>query len=162
MRRVILLCAVALFAITPIVNHASAQEDRAFTFGFRTGYYFGAKAYVLGIYGTYGLADWLNIEPGINYIPKQNSSIDVYCDFQVPLSIASYWHIFPIVGISANHISEQSGTVVGWSAGLNLGLGTKYNFGGNWDVNLQCKWMGRIPTKFSNAVILNIGVGYTF
>ena len=162
MKRFILLYIVALFVITPSINHASAQENEAFTFGFRTGYYFGPKAYALGIYGTYGLTDWLNIEPGINYVCKQKSTIDVYCDFQVPLSIARRWHIYPIVGVGANHISEHSGTVKGWAAGLNLGLGTKYNFGGHWDANLQCKWMGRVPKKFSNAVILNIGIGYTF
>lgn len=158
----LLLSLIALCFLLPITNSASAQDEGDFRFGFRTGYYFRAKAYGLGVYGTYSITDWLNVEPGVNFICKQKSSLDIYCDFQIPLEIATYWHVYPIVGISANDISAQNGTIDGWSAGLNLGLGTMYDINRRWSVNMQGKWMGRVPKKFKSAVIISVGIGYNF
>lgn len=158
----LLLILFALAVITPMTNSASAQEKGDFRFGFRTGYYFRTKAYVVGVYGNYGLTDWLNLEPGINYVCKQKSTVDVYCDLQVPLEIATYWHIYPIVGIGANDISEKSGTIDGWAAGLNLGLGTSYEINGRWNLSAQAKWMGRIPREHTSSIIVAVSLGYNF
>ena len=158
----LLLILVALVVIIPASNTASAQEQGDFRFGFRTGYYFCTNAYALGVYGNYGITDWLNIEPGINYICKQKSSVDVYCDFQVPLEIATYWHLYPIVGVSIHDISENKGEIDGWAGGLNLGIGSRYNFSGKWGFSAQAKWMGRLPQKHSNAVIVSVGIDYNF
>lgn len=157
-----LLCLVALVAISSTTTSLSAQDAGSFRFGFRTGYYFVTKAYGLGIYGNYGITDWLNIEPGVNYIMKNNSSVDVYCDFQVPLEVSTSWYIYPIIGVSANHIASHSSTVTGWAAGLNLGLGTMVNIDRRWSANAQVKWMGRLPRKHQSAVILSLGIDYNF
>ncbi|MBQ8493845.1 MAG: outer membrane beta-barrel protein [Alistipes sp.] len=161
MKRLLLLLFICV-AFIPSTNSATAQEEGDFRFGFRTGYYFGAKAYGVGIYGTYGIADWLNVEPGVNYIAKHKSSVDAYCDFHVPLEIATYWHIYPIVGVSANNISENSGSIVGWAGGVNVGIGLRYEFNDRWSINAQGKWMWRFPTKFSDAAIAHIGIDYNF
>ena len=158
-----LLCSIlAIFILMPAINSASAQDEGSFHLGIRTGYYFRAKAYVIGLYGTYGLTDWLNVEPGVNYICKQKSSVDVYCDFQVPLEVATYWYVYPIVGLSIHDISAKGGTVDGWAGGLNLGLGCSYKINDRWSVNGQCKWMGRLPRKHKSAIIAAIGMGYNF
>ena len=161
MKRLILIL-FALTVIVPTTNKASAQTEGEFRFGFRTGYYFGTNAYALGVYGNYGITDWLNIEPGVNYIAKQHSSVDVYCDFQVPLESTTYWYIYPIVGISVNDIYDHKGGVDKWAGGVNLGLGLSYEINDRWDVSLHGKWMGRFPIKHSNAVIAHISVGYNF
>lgn len=158
----LLLCLIALCVILPTTNTVSAQDDGDFKFGFRTGYYFHTKAYGLGIYGTYGIAEWLNIEPGVNYIFKDKSTVDVYCDFQIPLEVATYWYVYPIVGLSVHDITSHGGSVDGWAGGLNLGLGTTFNMNRRWSVNAQAKWMGRLPTKHANAVILSVGIDYNF
>lgn len=158
----LLFALIALFLIAPATNTASAQEDGDFRFGIRTGYYFGVKAYGAGIYGTYGIADWLNIEPGVNFIFKQKSTVDVYCDFQIPLEIATYWYVYPIVGVCVSDISAKNGTVDGWSVGANLGLGLNYEINGRWSVNVQGKWMGRLPGKHRNAIVTSLGIGYNF
>lgn len=158
----LLLILFAIAVIVPTSNSASAQEQGNFRFGFRTGYYFRTKAYAVGVFGNYGLTDWLNIEPGVNLICKQKSSIDVYCDFQIPLEIATYWQVFPIVGVSIHDISEKSSTIDGWAGGLNLGLGTNYQLNGRWDVSAQAKWMGRMPREHTSAIIISVGIGYNF
>lgn len=158
----LLLILFAIAVIVPTSNSASAQEQGNFRFGFRTGYYFRTKAYAVGVFGNYGLTDWLNIEPGVNIICKQKSTIDVYCDFQIPLEIATYWQVFPIVGVSIHDISEKSGTIDGWAGGLNLGLGTNYQLNGRWDVSAQAKWMGRMPREHTSAIIISVGIGYNF
>lgn len=161
MKRLI-LSLVALFCILPNINTLSAQEDGDFRFGFRTGYYFKTKAYGLGVYGNYGITDWLNIEPGVNVIFKERSSVDVYCDLQVPLELGMDLYIFPIVGISVNDITSHNGTVDGWAAGLNAGIGTKWYIDSRWSMNGQLKWMGRLPKKHECALILAVGLDYTF
>ena len=161
MKRLI-LSLVALFCILPNINTLSAQEDGDFRFGFRTGYYFKTKAYGLGVYGNYGIADWLNIEPGVNVIFKERSSVDVYCDLQVPLELGMDLYIFPIVGVSVNDITSHNGTVDGWAAGLNAGIGAKWYINSRWSLNGQLKWMGRLPKKHECAVILAVGIDYTF
>ena len=161
MRRWI-LCIVLILTLGVIENRVTAQDQGDFRFGFRTGYYFGSKAYAVGIYGSYGIADWLNMEPGINYICKQKSSIDVYCDFQVPLEVATYWNVYPIVGLSIHDISAKNGTIDGWAGGLNIGLGTSYDISRRWRATGQVKWMGRLPVKHPNAIMLQIGIDYNF
>lgn len=158
----LLLSLIALFCLLPNINNVSAQDDGNFRFGFRTSYYFRTKAYSIGVYGTYGIADWLNIEPGINYIFKENSTVDVYCDLQVPLEISSHCYIFPIVGLSVNDITSHGGTIDGWAGGLNIGIGSQYYFNRRWSFNGQVKWMGRLPKKHKSAVILSLGVDYNF
>lgn len=88
--------------------------------------------------------------------------MDIYCDFQVPLEITSQCYIFPIVGVSVHDITSHNGTVDGWAGGLNLGLGSKYEFSRRWSVNGQLKWMGRIPEKHKSAVIFAVGFDYNF
>lgn len=161
MKRLLLTIAM-IFALIPMCNSASAQDKGAFRIGFHTGYYFRAKAYSVGIYARYSIADWLNVEPGVNYMCKEKSTVDVYCDLQVPLEVATYWYVYPIVGISAHDISAHSGTVDGWAGGLNLGLGVSYELNDRWSVNAQGKWMGRLPRKFKSAVITQVGISYNF
>ncbi|MBQ3249371.1 MAG: outer membrane beta-barrel protein [Alistipes sp.] len=158
----LLVALIATFILIPTTNTLSAQEEGDFRFGFRTGYYFGAKAYGIGVYGNYGITDWLNIEPGVNYVAKEKSLFDIYCDFQIPLEIATYWHIYPIIGISANDISENSGAIDGWAGGVNAGLGLSYEINDRWSVNAQGKYMWRFPTEHSSAVIVHIGIDYNF
>lgn len=158
----LLLTLIALAMLIPTINEATAQDKGAFRLGARTGYYFRAKAYAAGIYGCYSIADWLNIEPGVNFICKEKSTVDVYCDLQVPLEVATYWYVYPIVGISAHDISAYNGKEDGWAAGLNLGLGVSYELNDRWSVNAQGKWMGRLPKKFKSAVITSVGVAYNF
>lgn len=74
----LLLILFALVVIAPTANRASAQEQDDFSFGVRTGYYFRANAFVVGAYGNYGITNWLNVEPGINYVCKEYSTVDVY------------------------------------------------------------------------------------
>ena len=158
----LLLTLFALIVILPSVSTASAQEQGDFRFGFRTGYYLNTKAYVVGVYGNYGITNWLNVEPGVNYVCKQKSTVDVYCDFQIPLEIATYWYVYPIAGVSVNDISENSGTIDGWAGGVNLGLGMTYQINGRWDTSVQAKWMGRFPKQHSNSVIIALSIGYNF
>mgnify|MGYP003297529071 CR=1 FL=1 len=158
----LLLILFALVVIIPASNSASAQEEGDFRFGFRTGYYFRTNAFVIGAYGNYGITNWLNVEPGISYVCKEKSTVDVYCDFQIPLEIATYWHVYPIVGLSINDISEKSGTIDGWAGGLNIGLGTTYNLNGHWNISAQGKWMGRFPREHTSAVIIAVGIDYNF
>ena len=163
MKRLITL-AMALCLVLLSYNETSAQESGDFKFGFRAGYYFRANAFGAGVYGTYGLTNWLNIEPGVNMIFKRDCSVDVYCDFQVPLEIATYWTVYPIVGVSVNDITSTSkGKIIdGWAGGLNLGLGTRYELNSRWSANLQVKWMGRFPRQHQSAVIAAVGIDYNF
>ena len=158
----LLLILFALVVIAPTANRASAQEQGDFSFGVRTGYYFRANAFVVGAYGNYSIANWLNVEPGINYVCKEYSTVDVYCDFHIPLEIGTYWHVYPIVGISANDISENKGAIDGWAGGLNVGLGTTYTINGHWNFTAQGKWMGRFPREHTSAIIIAVGIGYNF
>jgi hypothetical protein len=158
----LLISIIALFCILPQINTLSAQDSGEFKFGFRTGYYFLTKAYGLGVYGTYGITDWLNIEPGINYIFKNRSTVDVYCDFQVPLEISHELYLFPIVGVSINDITSHSGNVDGWAGGFNIGLGTRWDMNRRWGVHAQLKWMERFPKKHMNALILSVGIDYNY
>ena len=153
---------VALLVIVSATNNVQAQEQGDFRLGFRTGFYFRANAYAIGMYGTYGIRDWLNIEPGINYICKQKSTVDVYCDFQVPLEIAAYWHVYPIFGVSVHDIYDKRRDVDGWGAGLNIGLGTTYNMNDRWSLSAQAKWMGRVPLEHISTVVIYVGVDYNF
>jgi hypothetical protein len=157
-----LLSLVALFCILPNINNVSAQDEGNFRFGFRTGYYFRTKAYGLGVYGSYGIFDWLNIEPGVNFIFKESSSVDIYCDFTVPLEITPHCYIYPIAGISIHDITSHSGTIDGWAGGLNLGLGSQYYINRRWSANAQIKWMGRLPQRHKSAVIFSLGIDYNF
>jgi hypothetical protein len=161
MKRFILLL-FALAVMAPMTNSVSAQNQGDFRFGFRAGYYFNANAFGAGVYGNYGLTDWLNIEPGVNLICKENSTVDVYCDFQIPLEIATYWYVYPIVGVSAHDIGAEEAVIDSWAAGLNVGLGTSYDINGRWDVSAQAKWMGRLPRKLQSSIIVSIGIGYNF
>ena len=158
----LLLIIIAICAIMPATNRATAQEQGDFRFGVRAGYYFRAKALGLGVYGTYSIKDWLNVEPGVNVMCKPNSTVDVYCDFQVPLEVACYWHVFPIVGLSANDIGSRSQGVEGWSCGFNLGLGSTYELNHRWLISGQVKWMAQTAKRHPNAVILSAGIGYCF
>lgn len=158
----LLITLLTICVIIPASNSLSAQEQGDFRFGFRTGYYIRTKAFMVGAYGNYGLTDWLNIEPGVNVICKERSTVDIYCDLQVPLEVAPYWYFYPLVGISASDISEHNGSVDGWAAGLNVGIGTNYEFSGRWSVSAQAKWVGRIPRKHTSAVLITAGVGYNF
>lgn len=159
-RLITLVMALCLYALS--MSSVSAQESGDFKFGFRGGYYFRTNAFGVGVYGTYGLANWLNIEPGVNMILKKHCSVDVYCDFQVPLEIATYWTVYPIVGVSVNDITSHKGAVDGWAGGLNLGLGTRYELNSRWSANLQVKWMGRLPRQHQSAVIAAVGIDYNF
>lgn len=161
MRRII-LCLMALLMLQAPSNNASAQDKGDFHFGARASFYARAKAFGVGIYGTYSITDWLNVEPGINLICKKHSSVDVYCDFQVPLEVAAYWHVFPIVGVSANEIGSKSANAYGWSCGLNLGLGTSYELNNHWNFNGQIKWMGQSAKNHKSAIIIAVGIGYNF
>ena len=159
MRRFI-LCLVTLFMLYAPSNSASAQSKGDFRFGIRASLYTRAKAFGAGIYGNYSITDWLNVEPGVNIICKSHSSVDVYCDFQVPLVITNYWHVFPIVGVSVNEIGSNS--IRGWSCGLNLGLGASFAMGRHWIVNGQVKWMGQSAKNHKSPVIISAGIGYCF
>ena len=74
-RLITLVMALCLYALS--MSSVSAQESGDFKFGFRGGYYFRTNAFGVGVYGTYGLANWLNIEPGVNMILKKHCSVDV-------------------------------------------------------------------------------------
>ncbi|MBQ3043525.1 MAG: hypothetical protein IJD53_03630 [Alistipes sp.] len=161
MRRII-LCLVALFMLYVPTNEAKAQDKGDFRFGTRAAFYTRAKAFGVGVYGTYCITDWLNIEPGVHAICKKRSSVDIYCDFQVPLEIATYWHVFPIVGVSVNEIGSKSANAYGWSCGLNLGLGTSYQFSSHWNAHAQVKWMGQSAKNHKSPVIVAAGIGYNF
>lgn len=158
----LLLLFIAILMLIPTHSGVSAQDRGDFKFGFRTGYYIRTKAYAIGIYGTYSITDWLNIEPGINYICKANSSVDVYCDFHIPLEVATYWNVYPIVGVSVHDITSYGGKVDCWAGGLNLGVGGSYSINRRWQITGQVKWMGRLPQKHRSAVIISAGIDYNF
>lgn len=173
-----LLCIFALFVIIPSQNQASAQIDEDFRFGIHAGAYIGANALTGGAHGIYGLDDWLNMEVGVNYILKTNSFLDVYCDFQVLLEITSFWHIYPIVGISIHDIDTparpfeemhplvaKTGVAMldGWSPGMNLGMGFYYDISYRWRVSGQLKMLQRYPQgAHKNSFILLGGIDYNF
>lgn len=158
----LLICLALLCGIMLPTAEASAQEAGEFRLGLRAGYYTRAKAMGVGLYGNYGITDWLNIEPGVNVICKHDSSVDVYCDFQVPLEVTLYWHIFPIVGISVNDIASRSAHADSWSFGVNLGMGCSYDFSMRWNVTGQVKWMGQTAKNNKSPVIIQVGMGYNF
>lgn len=174
----LLLCIFALFVIIPSLNHASAQVDDDFRFGIHTGAYIGANALTGGVHGTYGLDDWLNMEVGVNYILKTNSFLDVYCDLQVLLEITSFWHVYPIVGISIHDIDTpkrpfeqmhpliaQTGVAMldGWSPGINFGMGFCYDLSYRWRVSGQFKMLQRLPPgAHKNSFVMLGGIDYNF
>ena len=156
----LLLCIFALFVIIPSQNQASAQVDEDFRFGIHTGVYLGANALAGGAHGIYGLDDWLNMEVGVNYLLKRDSFLDIYCDFQVLLEIAPFWHIYPIVGISLHDIDtpmrpiEEINPILvdngltmldGWTPGINAGLGVYFDLSYRWRVSGQLKMLQRFP-----------------
>ena len=149
---------VALCALLLTTNEASAQESGDFKFGFRTGYYFRANGFTTGIYGTYGITSWLNVEPGVNLVFKRGCMVDVYCDFQLPLEVTNYWAVYPIVGVSVNNVTSDKG----WAGGLNIGLGTRYELNSRWGVNMQVKLMPRLPRDYQSVVIATLGLDYNF
>lgn len=174
----LLLCIFALFVIIPSQNEASAQVDEDFRFGIHGGVYLGANALAGGAHGVYGLDDWLNMEVGASYILKTNSFIDVYCDFQVLLEITSFWHIYPIVGISIHDIDtpprpiEEMHPLIaeigvpmldGWSPGFNVGMGFYFDLSYRWRVSGQLKMLQRLPQgAHKNSFILLGGIDYNF
>lgn len=174
----ILLSILALFVIIPSLNQASAQVDGDFRFGIHGGMYLGANAVAGGAHGVYGLDDWLNMEVGASYILKTNSFLDVYCDFQVLLEIAPFWHIYPLVGISIHDIDtpprpfEEMHPLVaktgismldGWTPGINMGMGFYFDLSYRWRVSGQFKMLSRLPAgEHKNSFILLGGIDYNF
>ena len=178
----LLLSIFALFVIIPSLNQASAQVDEDFRFGIHAGAYLGANALTGGAYGVYGLDDWLNMEVGVNYVLKPYSFLDVYCDFQVLLEITSFWHIYPIVGLSIHDIDtpprpiedmhplvapivEQTGLTMldGWTPGLNFGAGFYFDINYRWRVSGQAKMLRRLPQGVHKSSILILGgIDYNF
>ncbi len=173
-----LLCIFALLVIAPSQNQASAQIDEDFRFGVHAGVYLGANAFTGGVHGIYGLDDWLNMEVGASYILKPNCLADIYCDFQVLLEITSFWHIYPIVGLSIHDIDTpirpieemnpliaQSGLTMldGWTPGFNLGMGFYYDLSYRWRVSGQLKMLQRLPQGVHrNSFIMLGGIDYNF
>ncbi len=133
-----------------------------FRFGARAAYYIGANAFGAGVYANYALTNWLNIEPGVNVICKAHSSIDIYCDFQIPLEVARDWSIYPIVGLSANEIGSKSRDAYGWSCGLNLGAGTSFECNRRWLLSGSLKWMAQSAKNHPNPIIFSVGAAYRF
>ncbi len=174
----LLLSIFALFVIIPSLNEASAQVDEDFRFGIHAGAYLGANALTGGAYGVYGLDDWLNMEVGVNYVLKPYSFLDVYCDFQVLLEITSFWHIYPLVGISIHDIDTpprspeemnplivKAGLTVidGWTPGFNIGAGFYYDISYRWRVSGQVKMLRRLPQGVhKNSILVLGGIDYNF
>ena len=168
----------AIFVIIPSLSEASAQVDEDFRFGIHAGAYIGANALTGGVHGIYGLDDWLNMEVGANYVLKQNSFLDIYCDFQILLEITSFWHIYPLVGFSLHDIDTpprpfeemhplvaQTGVAMldGWTPGLNFGLGFYYDLSYRWRVSGQVKMLQRLPMGVhKNSIIILGGLDYNF
>ena len=173
-----LLSIFALFVIIPSLNEASAQIDEDFRFGIHGGAYIGANALTGGAHGIYGLDDWLNMEVGANYILKTNSFLDVYCDLQVLLEITSFWHIYPIFGLSIHKIDatprplEEMHPLIaktgmpmldGWTPGMNMGLGFYYDLSYRWRISGKFKMLQRLPqgVRPSSFIVL-AGLDYNF
>ena len=173
-----LLSIFALFLFIPSHNQASAQVDEDFRFGVHAGAYLGANALTGGVYGTYGVDDWLNMEVGVNYILKPYSFIDVYCDFQVLLEITSFWFVYPIIGLSIHDIDTpprpfeemhplvaKTGVAMldGWSPGINFGVGAYYDISYRWRVSGQVKMLRRLPQGVhKNSFLVLAGIDYNF
>ena len=164
----LLLSIFAILVIIPSLNRASAQIDEDFRFGVHAGAYIGANALTAGAYGTYGLDDIL----------KPYSFLDIYCDFQVILEIASFWHVYPIIGISIHDIDTptrpldqmnpllvESGLTMldGWAPGVNFGLGVYYDLSYRWRVSGQIKMLNRLPQGVhKNSLLMLCGIDYNF
>lgn len=174
----LLLSIFALFLFIPSHNQASAQVDEDFRFGVHAGAYLGVNALTGGVYGTYGVDDWLNMEVGVNYILKPYSFIDVYCDFQVLLEITSFWFVYPIIGLSIHDIDTpprpfeemhplvaKTGVAMldGWSPGINFGVGAYYDISYRWRVSGQVKMLRRLPQGVhKNSFLVLAGIDYNF
>jgi hypothetical protein len=173
-----LLIIFASLVIIPSLNRASAQVAEDFRFGVHAGAYIGANALTGGIYGTYGVDDWLNMEVGVNYLMKTYSFLDVYCDFQVLLEIMPFLHIYPLVGISLHDIDTptrpldqmnpliaESGLTMldGWTPGVNFGMGVSYDLSYRWRASGQVKMLSRLPQGVhKNSFVLLGGISYNF
>lgn len=153
---------LALSLCLALCHNAAAQDKGRFSLGFRMAGYTRAKAFALGIYGNYGVTSWLDIEPGVNIMCKDRSSVDIYCDLHVILELTTKSYIYPIVGVSVNQIGSKSLDSEGWSFAGALGAGFNYRLNHRWTTVLQCKWLAQTAVNHRNPVVLSLGIEYKF
>ena len=139
-----------------------AQRKGEFSLGARMTQYFRAKTFALGIYGNYGITRWLDIEPGINFLCKDNSSVDIYCDLHLRLEVAETCYIYPIAGIGLSDMSSESLGFDGWSFSGALGAGFNYRLNRRLTTSIQCKWIAQTAHRHRNPVSLSLGIEYAF
>ncbi|MDE6140926.1 MAG: hypothetical protein K2F95_08260 [Alistipes sp.] len=161
MKRYIAILA-ALICTIASCHYAAAQDKGRLSLGMRMAGYTRAKAFALGIYGNYGLTRWLDIEPGVNIMCKELSSVDIYCDLHVILELTTKSYIYPIVGISINQIGSKSQNSEGWSFAGALGAGFNYRLNHRWTTSAQCKWLSQTAANHRNPVVLSLGIEYMF
>lgn len=162
MKRYIAAILAALICTVAICDTAAAQDKGRFSLGVRMAGYTRAKAFAMGIYGNYGLTRWLDIEPGIDIMCKESSSVDIYCDLHVILELTAKSYIYPIVGVSVNQIGSKSRNSEGWSFAGALGAGFNYRLNHRWATSLQCKWLAQTAVNHRNPVVLSLGIEYKF
>lgn len=162
MKRFIIVMGILSCLGGAVCHRAAAQDKGRFSFGVRMTEYMRAKAFALGVYGNYGITRWLDIEPGVNVMCKDRSSVDIYCDLHLILELTSKCYIYPIAGISINEIGSKSRDSEGWSFAGALGGGFNYRLNHRWTTAVQCKWLAQTADNHRNPVALSLGIEYKF
>lgn len=82
----------------------------------------------LGVGVTADLVKNFEIAPSFNYYFVDNCTIfTVEADFHYDFQVANNWNVYPIVG-AALHCAKPKGGDMSSKFGVNLGVGTEYQF----------------------------------
>lgn len=103
---------------------------------------YGSKIETVGLGLTFNLTGQKHeFSPSLNvYIPKDGMNlVDISLDYHRLFGIGESIKIFPIIGFSLNSWSG-SGIEAQTKAGVNLGIGGRYNLNEKFDVGFQFKY----------------------
>ena len=138
MKKILLTAVIALFAVTA----ASAQDKGKWGIGPKIGIYTntGADGAIFGIgaAGRYSFTDKWRIEPAITALCEKGCSVDINADVHYLFSVAKFWDIYPLAGLSVKDMTR------------------------NWDLTAGVKWMIQTRKDWKNPIVISIGAVYKF
>lgn len=108
---------------------------------------FGTKSTLstpsVGIKLNYNPTSHLELSPSFNYYfsHKGVNAWDINVDGHYVFNVGSGFDLYPIVGLSLFHASQDNPDVSETKVGLNLGGGARYNFNNRISLGLELKYV---------------------
>lgn len=119
---------------------------------------YGSKIETVGLGLTFNLTGQKHeFSPSINvYMPKDGMNlVDINFDYHRLFGIGENIKVFPIIGFSLNSWSG-SGIEGETKAGVNLGIGGRYNLNEKFDVGFQFKYAAMSSSGSQSVPMLTI------